>query len=274
MARLRQDVTAMKRQKVELHQHMTKERKDHLSEVSQLKMLAMKRDREAVKWKQVSEKKKAEAENMQRMAKSHLEEVGKLRSKYREAEKRLRMQTLKRGVMARAGLDPLMVGRSTTRRLSPKTSTASAGSPAKVWRRWSKPSSNGVVISKIRNYFDAKVAEVGQKEAAADKLAHEWEGHLELMSRKEELMKKSDNDIKEKTNEELEALNIQIQYKEGRIRQLSQRLGARVVKSGMSKNKAVIKNSLLEEKEFINICSGMKFVVLIDEPQALPLLLI
>eukprot|EP00567_Pseudictyota_dubia_P017299 CAMPEP_0197442306 /NCGR_PEP_ID=MMETSP1175-20131217/8354_1 /TAXON_ID=1003142 /ORGANISM="Triceratium dubium, Strain CCMP147" /LENGTH=244 /DNA_ID=CAMNT_0042972751 /DNA_START=71 /DNA_END=801 /DNA_ORIENTATION=- len=237
----------MKRQKVELQRHMTKERKEHLTEVNRLKKLALQRDREAAKWKQVSERKKAEAETMQRKAKGHLEEVGKLRTKYREAEKRLRMQTLKRGVMERAGLDPVIVGRRETRSRPSSASSSDSKSPRK---RGSMRPPVDANLDQVRSYLDAKVAEVGRKEAAADKLAHEWEDHLELVTRRDELAMKLEENPKDGMNEELEALSVQITYKEGRIRQLTRRLGERPASEGETARTS----SFFEDTSFKRAC--------------------
>ena len=45
----------------------------------------------------------------------------------------------------------------------------------------------------MRSFLDDKVAEISRKEATADKLAIEWEDHLELMTRKEHIVNTTKN---------------------------------------------------------------------------------
>ena len=270
LARLKSDVTAMKRQKVDLQKQISSERKTHLSEVSKLRKDATQRSREAAKWKAMSEKQRTEAERARNAAKSHVQEISKLRSRYRESEKRLRMQTLKRGVMAKVGLDPVLVGRRGVRSSRPATAPPSASGgnqEKKLKRKASAGTINDVDVDRVRSFLDSKVADIGQKEATAEKLAEEWEQHLDLTERKEQLLQEIEDPEANTAGieDELEALNIQIQYREGRIRQLSKRLGdgpsrsgtvSKSDKSSAGGSAATIGNTFLDDREFKSLCAG------------------
>jgi len=270
LARLKSDVTAMKRQKVDLQKQISSERKAHLSEVAKLRKDATQRSREAAKWKVMSEKQKTEAERARNAAKSHVQEISKLRTRYRDSEKKLRMQTLKRGVMEKVGLDPVLVGRRRVGSSRPATAppSASGGNQQnKIKRKASVGTINDVDIERVRSFLDSKVADIGQKEATAEKLAEEWEQHLELTERKEHVLQEIE-DPQANTlgiEDELEALNIQIQYREGRIRQLSKRLGEgpsppgtvpKGDKASSGNVSAIIGNTFLDDKEFKSLCAG------------------
>ena len=101
----------MKQKKVELQKLVTSERKSHAAEIQRLKKQTMQQEREATKWKRVSDRKAMEAEKAQQVAKARLDQVGQLRTKYKEAERKLRVRVMKRGVMEKDGLDPVIVGR-------------------------------------------------------------------------------------------------------------------------------------------------------------------
>lgn len=271
LARLKSDVTAMKRQKVDLQKQISSERKAHLTEVAKLRKDATQRSREAAKWKAMSEKQKTEAERARNAAKSHVQEISKLRSRYRESEKRLRMKTLKRGVMEKVGLDPVLVGRRGARSSRPATAPPSASGgnqQKKMKRKASIGTINDVDVDRVRSFLDSKVADIGQKEATAEKLAEEWEQHLDLTERKEQLLQEIEDPEANTSGieDELEALNIQIQYREGRIRQLSKRLGDAPSPSGaVSKSdkssaggsaSSTIGNTFLDDREFKSLCAG------------------
>ena len=134
---LKSELVSMKKQRVDLQKQISQERKLHMNEMKEVKRQAMKLDREAAKLRQESNLKSQQIENAQRLAKSRLEEVGRVRSKYREVEKKLRMHTLKQGVMARAGVDNVLTGRQ-------------VGSE----QRTNKNIPNTV---KLRQFFDEKV---------------------------------------------------------------------------------------------------------------------
>lgn len=217
--RLHKEVTSMKQKKVDMQKLLASERKNHASEIQRLKKEAMQQERETTKWKRISDKKAAEAEKANQVAKARLEQVSQLRSKYKEAERKLRIRTLKRGVMAKAGLDPVIVGR---RDSQPRSMASGSVGGRDQNRRFRK---SQIDFDAIRDFLDQKVAEVGRKEAIADKLANEWEDHLELVSERAELVGQSENGGTGASMDDVDALDIQIQYKEERIRQLSRRLG-------------------------------------------------
>lgn len=226
--KLKTEIAQMKQQKITLHKQLSRERKEHEKSVQQLKKRALTHERSAKKAKQDLASTMAQKDRVQQIAKSRAEQVSKLRSKYREAEKRLRMQTLKRGVMEKAGIDPVMVGRTVkdtnikqSRRSRVRSQSSSQVDPSR------KKAYLPADIHQMQTLLDEKVAEISRKEATADKLAIEWEDHLELTSRKEEIMNDSRNSIDQFINDELEALDFQIQYKESRIRQLARRLSSK-----------------------------------------------
>lgn len=236
--RLRNDVVTMKQKKVELQKLISSERKSHKVEIQRLKKEAMQREREASKWKRAADKKAAEAEKAQQVAKARLDQVGQLRSKYKDAERQLRVRVVKRGVMEKAGLDPVIVGRRDSKqRLMPSL------------RNKGRPGSPTVDFDRVRGFLDQKIAEVGRKETIADKLANEWEDHLELVSQRDALLESSST-----SGDAVEALDVQIQYKEERIRQLARRLG-KVEKSAATNDRSVTP-SFLEDSGFASVVGG------------------
>lgn len=211
IAKLRNEVIEMKNQKANLQKQIMSERKSHAAQVQQLKKESMQKEKELNKVKKIKDQKSLEAQRAQQVAKTRLQQVTQLKAKYRESEKRLRMQTVKRGVMTKAGLDPVMLGRR-----QPKKARDSTNSQESI-------DEDTIDIDGLRDYFDQKVADVGRREALAEKLAQEWEEHLELASERDEMMQSDTAD----TEEHLEALESKIKYKENRIRQLASRLGKR-----------------------------------------------
>jgi myosin heavy subunit len=212
ISKLSSEVYEMKYKKVELQKQMAAERKSHALEVQKLKKESMQQQKELNKVKQLKDKKTLEAERAQQMAKTRLEQVFQLKNKYKESEKRLRILTVKRGVMSRAGLDPVMVGRRQSKNSQSKTSQSASD----------QQNEESINLDGLREFFDQKVADVGRREALAEKLAQEWEEHLDLSSQREDLQQ---NDDLEDVEESIESLDSQIKYKEGRIRQLAARLG-------------------------------------------------
>lgn len=202
ISKLRNEVNEMKHKKTDLQKQIMSERKHHSVEVQKLKKQTMQKERELYKVQRVSDKNAFEAERAKNMAKTRLEQLNQLKSKYRESEKSLRLQTLKRGVLSKAGFDPVMVGRRQSKNHLGK-------------------GSESLNVDSLRDFFDQKVADIGRKEALAEKLAQEWEEHLELSIRLEELQ------VMDESGEDLDTLNSQIKYKEDRIRQLASKLGKR-----------------------------------------------
>jgi len=187
---------------------------------------------------------------VQDIAKSHADEVSQLRAKYQESKKKLRMQTLKRGVMERAGIDPVLVGRKV--KTSQKPGRTRVQSPPNSQDKRAYTSSD---IHQMRSFLDDKVAEISRKEATADKLAIEWEDHLELMTRKEHIVNTTKNKKDSSLNDELEALDFQIQYKESRIRQLASRLSARPKSAGSSDTTHFLQDTMIDDRKFKEITS-------------------
>ena len=241
ISKLQDDVKDMKRKKVDLQKQLTKERKDHASEVRELRKTANQKERELNKYKKISVDRENEARRANMMAKTRLVELGQMRSKYRDAEKKLRLQSVKRGVMAKAGLDPVMLGR----RAVPKSEK-------------DNKSKKELDTDKLRDYFDGKVAELVRKDALVDKLAKEWEEHFELTTLVEEMGSGSDKDA---SDEESNSLEVQIHFKEDRIRQLAARIGD-TQKSSIMEFKG---GSFINDEKFSAILAGrFHSVLLVD----------
>uniref|UniRef100_A0A7S2XKU6 Uncharacterized protein n=1 Tax=Attheya septentrionalis TaxID=420275 RepID=A0A7S2XKU6_9STRA len=245
--RLRLDIESMKHQRVDIQRRISHERKVHTAEVMRLKKDVLHHNRDAAKWKKESEKNRLEAEKAHKMAQSRLEKVSKLRNKYKETEKKKRMQTLKRGVLARVGLDSVLVGRKANKNKKRALDGPVAPTPKRSGS-FRKPKPAPIDMDSLREFFDEKIADVGRKETTADKLAEEWEDHLDLLGRKEELLSTTLNDelSEEQKNDELEGINIQIQYKETRIRQLTSRLTPRTPTNN-KKNRDIDHKSFIED---------------------------
>jgi kinesin family protein 4/21/27 len=247
ITKLTNDVIEMKQKKVIMQKQITDERKHHAMEVQKLKKEAMQKDRELTKMKTVSDRKTFEAEKAQQMAKTRLDQMNQLKTKYKESEKKLRMQTVKRGVMQKAGLDAVMVGRRESKK-KPKDQAAATPEQA-------KPNAINIDYDVLRNFFDQKVADVGRREALAEKLAQEWEEHLALTSTREELVQSVDEGD---TTEAIEGLDSQIKFKENRIRQLAARLGKRKV---ADEEEASENATFLFDRDFKTVVGG-KFAFL------------
>ena len=229
VAKLRKEVVEMKQRKVSLQKQLKEERKTHLVEMQKLKKEVTQKEREIVKTKKVLDRKAFEAERAQQIAKTRLEQMTQLKAKYKETERSLRLQTVKRGVMEKAGLDPVFVGRRGATQVS-KTSKTNV-------------EKSQVDFDALRGFFDQKVADVGRREALAEKIAQEWEEHLELTLQRDEI-----TNSQEEPDEALTSINSQIRYKEERIRQLASRLGKHHDSS--SENVASEQGSLLFDNSF------------------------
>jgi hypothetical protein len=247
ITKLTNDVIEMKQKKVIMQKQITDERKHHAMEVQKLKKEAMQKERELTKMRTVSDRKTFEAEKAQQMAKTRLEQMNQLKTKYKDSEKKLRMQTVRRGVMQKAGLDPVMVGRRESKKKPKDQATATP--------EQANPNAVNIDYDVLRNFFDQKVADVGRREALAEKLAQEWEEHLELTSTREELVQLVDEGD---TTEATEALDSQIKFKENRIRQLAARLGKRKVTDEEETSENA---TFLFDKDFRTVVGG-KFAFL------------
>lgn len=239
IAKLQDDVKEMKYKKVDLQKQLSRERKEHASEVRKLQKSAMQKERQLNKIKKISVDRENEARRANMVAKARLAELGQMRTKYRDAEKRLRLQSVKRGVMAKAGLDPVMLGRRSMH--FSKRGVHSNDKQDKA------PDTNA-----LRDFFDGKVAELVRKEVLVDKLAREWEEHFELTSRRENLSDGSDDG--ETPEEKTQSLDIQIQFKEERIRQLASQLGD-PNKAATGHNNAK-EDTWLNDEEFSSMLAG------------------
>ena len=147
-------VAQMKLQKVALRKSIDAERRNSRQALDKARKDGDRTRRETSRWKREAARMKAMADDAKKMSRLRLEEANRTRGKYREAERRLRMQTLKRGVMKRAGLDSVILG--------------------KRGRDESR--------EHVRRWLGGRIEEVGKKEAAADKLAVEWEERVEVIA--------------------------------------------------------------------------------------------
>jgi DNA repair exonuclease SbcCD ATPase subunit len=238
ISRLTREVQSMKGKKVDLQKQLGQVRRDHATEKRQLQKTAMQKDREINKWKKSSTQNEVHAQKANQVAKARLSELGQLRSKYKDAEKKFRMASLKRGVMQKAGLDPVLVGRRNKDQHSPASKAAA------------RTSANTVDLDALKAHFDQKIASVVRKEAIVDKLAHEWEEHLDLTTRKQEMEESGDADP-----DSIESLSVQIRFKEERIRQFANRLGKHAPSSEAKLNTPAETDPFLFDQEFLNLCS-------------------
>jgi len=241
ISRLQNDIHMMKRKKVDLQKQLTGERKHHAQEMKKLAMETLQKERELNKYKKISSQRQVEAQKAAQVSKARLQELGQLRSKYKDAEKKLRVLSVKRGVMAKSGLDSVLIGRRDSKR----------GGLNGLQHTQAIATSEDLDADAMRDYFDLKVAEVVRKEALVNKLAEEWEEHFALSKRKEELLL----DNSEESKEEAQSLVVQIQFKEDRIRQLARRLG-KEEESADEEKSASETNCFLFDKEFAKLTEG------------------
>mmetsp|Transcript_56214 Transcript_56214/g.136237 ORF Transcript_56214/g.136237 Transcript_56214/m.136237 type:complete len:1623 (+) Transcript_56214:225-5093(+) len=236
ITQLKNEVSDMKHKKVDLQKQITSMRKNHTTEVQKLKRESMQKERELNKTKRSLSKKEQEAHKASQMAKSRLEQMNQLKQKYKETEKRQRMQTVKRGVLKKAGLDPVMVGR---RQPSLPSGTNTGDAESSI-----------VNIDSLRELFDRKVADVSRRESLAEKLAQEWEDHLELTMQRDDLLQNENAS----QGSSFQAIESQIKFKEDRIRQLASRLGKREI----DKEKDVQgDNSFMFDDEFEEVAGNV-----------------
>jgi myosin heavy subunit len=242
ISRLQTDVKSMKHKKVSLQKQMTEERKAHAIEVKRMQKTAMQKDREMSKLKKTSNQHEMQAQKANQVAKARLGELGNLRTKYKDTEKRLKRLSLKRGVLAKAGLDPIIVGRRDSDRTKKEAASKVDGSRA------------GAIVDAdlLRDHFDKKVADVVRKEAIVDRLAQEWEEHFELTLRRDELKLEDIEDAEDS----LQSLSVRIRFKEDRIRHLAKRLGKQQQSTTASNVSSVQRDSFLYDDAFEKICKG------------------
>ena len=236
--KLQNDVKAMKERKVAMQKQLSEERKAHAVEIKRLKQELLRQDRERMRLQKISNQKTSEAEKANQVAKMKGQQLGQLRAKYKDAEKTIRMLQIKKGVMAKAGLDPVIVGRR--------------GADKKTHQSRNPSESRAVDPDAVRDYFDHKVAEVGRKEALADKLARGWEEHMQLSMQRAALVEQDS----ETSKDEIQALDLRIQYEEDRIRKLAHRLGKKQSFEAGDKEQRDQSDSILYGKEFHKLCHG------------------
>jgi myosin heavy subunit len=236
--KLHYDVLAMKERKVLMQKQLAEERKMHAQEIKRLKKEVLQKDRETRKWQKISNQKTSEAAKANHMAQLKAQQLGQLREKYKGAEKTIRMLQIKKGVMAKAGLDPVMVGR---RGKDTRAARDQGRNPADEGR--------GVDVDSLRDYFDKKVAEVGRKEALADKLARGWEEHFQLTLQRGELVEREAAESKD----DIQALDLRIHYEEDQIRKLARRLGKGAPNDVQQTDQM---SSFLYGKDFEKVCNG------------------
>lgn len=226
LERLTKDVEEMKRRKVDMQKQLAAERKEHANHIKQLQKEAMQKEREIAKYKQITSRKEIEADKANRVAKSRLEELGVLRQKFKDTEKKLRVASVKRGVMEKAGLDPILVG------IRDK-------------------GKHNIDTNALRDLFDEKVAKVARKEAVVNKLAEEWEQHFQLTLERDEVAKNT-------SSEDLENIELQLKYKEDRIRNLAKRLQREGSMDGSTREneRSDNKDSFLFDAQFERVCKG------------------
>jgi hypothetical protein len=221
----------MKKLKVNLSKELQEERKRHSKEVRYLKNEATQKEREISKLQKVSLRHEMEAEKAKHVSKLHLEELAQLKKKIRSQS------------MARAGLDSVIVGRRETRKVASGKQHHHAKMAPKV------------DVDALRDYFDQKVADVTRTEALIDALAQESEEYIELETKIKELR---DADLKEKDNENFEALTLQLQFKHDKIHQLAQRLSKKKISSEKGNDGEIIQNdAFLFDAEFSRLSTGM-----------------
>ena len=232
IARLKNDVQEMKMKKIDLQKQIASERKTHMTEVKKMKKESMQKDRELNKAKREMNKKSQEASKAQKIAKTRLEQMNQLKIKYKDTEKRLRMKTVKHGVLKKAGLDPVIFGRRQSE-------------DKKIVKQRQKSGLKETDVDKLRNFLDKKVVDVSRRENLAEKLAQEWEEHLELTIQKEDFLDTDGED----QDESFRALESAIKYREERIRQLASKLGKREKrnKENLPTDEAIIFNSEFNE---------------------------
>jgi len=234
LARLKNDVQVMKHKKIDLQKQIGAERKDHMTEVKKMKKESMQKDRELNKARREVNKKSQEASKAQRIAKVRLDQMQQLKVKYKDTEKRLRMKTVKHGVLKKAGLEPVLFGRRQPRDAGDRK------------QRTKVANKEERTVDKLHEFFDRKVADLSRRENLAEKVAQEWEEHLELTIQKEESLQTDPDD----QHESIQALDSAIKYREERIRQLASRLGKR---DKRDKQYPTGEETLIFNKEFTDI---------------------
>lgn len=213
---LTSEISKMKIQRDDLQKQLLKERKTYTTMLRKMEKKSITQIQDLGKIREQLDTTLAQKHRVEEMARSRGEELAKLRDQYKNAEKRLRMQTLKRGILERSGVDQIMIGRYDKKSRSSKTTS---------YELTNNPigfSSND--INKMRKVLQEHVTELSKIESTADLLAKEFSDHLELCTRKASASEKGDHQDDLEIKDEIESLDFQIQYKESRIRKLAARL--------------------------------------------------
>jgi len=173
VAKLAVELEQMKRYRADLQKRIGEERKHNRTVLHQARRELDKGRHAQHLLKLDLAKQTQESDKLKRINKQRLDEVNSTRRKYREAEKNLRMQTLKKGVLSRAGLDNILLGGN----INNSKGSNSNGNPSST--------------SAVRDWLNLRIGDVETKEKNADILAHEWEERMELMEQREQVRARS-----------------------------------------------------------------------------------
>lgn len=235
LTQLQNDVKNMKKRKAIMQNELASEKRNHMKEVNELNKMVVQKDREINKIQKLSNQRAADAEIARTVSKSRLEDLAQLK-------KALRLY--KRGV----GLDPVLVGRRQVRTKGVRNSE----------RKIDGTATGAVDVDSVRDYIDSKVASVVRKEALVDKLAKEWEEYYELSTRLKEI---SNNLVTDEDNagDDRETLEVQVQFKNDKIRKLGQRLRRQKPPSVASDGDAASQtDTFLFDSDFAKFYTGGK----------------
>lgn len=226
LKQLENDVKSMKKRKADLQKELALEKRHHFKEVGKLNKMVSQKDREINKIQKISNQRAIEVEKTKTISKSRLEELSQLK-------KALRLY--KRDV----GLDPVLVGRrqvriNRERENEQKVDVEDELLPIQV-------------ADSIRDYFDSKVSVVVQKEALVDRLAVEWEEYFDLITRHR------DEAVSRDLKDELE---IQIQFKNDKIRKIAKRLQRPELSSGGSNETSQSNDHFIFDDDFTKLFKG------------------
>jgi hypothetical protein len=243
ISRLQSDVLSMKQKKVDLQKQISEERKQHALEVKELKKISVQQQRELNKWKKSADQFERQAQTANQIAKSRLDELGHLRTKYRDVEKQVRTMSVKHGVLAKAGVDSILIGRRGTKR--------SSGDEKRSLEASSEAQRSGIDVDTLRDHFDKKVADVVRKEALANKLALEWEEHFQLSAELTNATTEEDDDDFRQT------LQLRLIHKEECIRKLAGKLGRKDEYVQFEALQSDTEDNYVFDAEYSRICHGM-----------------
>jgi hypothetical protein len=223
---LQKDVITMKKRKADLQKELASEKKLHLLEMGKLNKAVLQKDREISKFQKLSTQQAVEIEKAKAVSKTRLEELTQLKKAIRN---------YKRGV----GLDPVIVGRRQARVHCERQNLTETEIDENT-----VPS---ILADKIRDYFDSKVSSVVRKEAMVDRLAQEWEEYFELVKQRQ---------LSGDSRENQESLDLQIQFKNEKIRKIAERLQRLELPFGTTSEVHNRCESFIFDDEFQDLCSS------------------